>query len=115
MKMIIDTKPLNKSSKRILTVGAIVATGVIPAVYMTRLHIDMFKKDDKQNRAIMRNKMLGFFSGVGLSVLLIHKRIKPSQNNLLIQSGKLLLAAIAPFAGLELAKRISKNLYPDKF
>ena len=113
--MIINTKSSNNISKRMLIVGAVVATGVIPAVYMTKLHVDMFKKDDKQNRAMMTNKMLGFFGGIALSALLIHKRIKPSQNNLLMQSGKILLATVAPFGGLEIAKKINKNLYPDKF
>ena len=110
--MIISPKPLNNASKRILKAGAITATCIIPAAYMTKLHVDMFKRDDKQNRAIMGNKMLGFFSGVALSVLLIHKRVKPSQNSFLLQTGKIILAGIAPFAGLELAKKINKKLYP---
>lgn len=113
--MIISIKHSNNISTKILKLGAITATCIIPVVYMTKLHVDMFRKDDKQNRAMMTNKMLGFFAGIGLSVLLIHKRIKPPYNNLFIQLGKITLAAIAPFAGLELAKKVNKNFYPEKF
>ena len=70
----------------------------------------------------MQNKMVGFFAGIGLSALLIHRRIKfgkfialDSKNNTFYQSGKFVLAAISPFAGLEIAKIINKKLYPDKF
>lgn len=111
--MIVNTKPSNKIQKNIIKAGAISASAIIPAAYMTKLHIDMFKKEDKQNRAIMRNKMLGFFAGVGLSVFLVHKRLKI--NNISNQAGKIILAAISPFAGIELAKAINKELYPDKF
>lgn len=109
-------------SKRIIKTAGVAAAGVIPAVYMTRLHMDLFKKEDKQNRAIMRNKMVGFFSGIGLSIMLAHKKlalgnfviIKPT-NNVFYQTGKIALAVLSPFAGLSLAKMINKKLYPDNF
>jgi len=66
--------------------------------------------------------MLGFFTGIGLSALLIHRRVKignfialDSKNNIFYQASKIVLAAIAPFAGLEVAEIINKKLYPDKF
>ena len=122
IKMKINDKPSNNLSRKILKAGAIAATAIIPAVYMTKFHVDMFKKDDEQNRAIMRNKMLGFFAGIGLSVLLVHKRVKigsfvvlDSKNDAFKQVAKIILAGIAPFAGLEIAKIINKKLYPEKF
>jgi len=120
--MITKVEPLNSTSRKMLKVGAIAVAAVIPAAYMTKLHVDMFKKGDEQNRAIMRNKMLGFFTGIGLSVLLVHKRVKignfvvlDSKNDVLKQAVKIILAGIAPFTGLEVAKRINKKIYPDKF
>ena len=119
--MIVETKPLSNVSKKMLKAGAITATAIIPAAYMTKFHVDMFKKDDKQNRTIMKNKMIGFFAGIGLSVLLVHRRVKvgnfialDSKNNVFKQASKVILAGIAPFAGLEIAKAINKKLYPDK-
>lgn len=120
--MTLEIKPLNNISKKMLLGGAIATAAVIPAAYMTKLHIDMFKKDDGQNRKIMRNKMLGFFAGIGLSVMLVHKRLKignftilDSKNSPFKQTVKIILAGIAPFAGLEVAKKINKKLYPDKY
>lgn len=114
--------PLSNTSKKILKAGSIAAAAVVPAVYMTKLHVDMFKKDDTQNRSIMRNKMLGFFTGIGLSVLLVHKRVKignfvalDSKNKVFRQSAKIALAAVAPFVGLKIVKVVNKSLYPDKF
>ena len=119
--MITKVEPLN-TSRKMLKVGAIAASAIIPAAYMTKLHVDMFKKDDKQNRVMMGNRMLGFFTGIGLSALLIHRRVKignfialDSKNNIFYQASKIVLAAIAPFAGLEVAEIINKKLYPDKF
>ena len=119
--MIVETKPLNNTSKKLLKVGAIAATAIIPAAYMTKFHVDMFKKDDKQNRAIMKNKMIGFFSGIGLSILLVHRRVKignftmlDSKNSFFKQAAKIIAAGIAPFAGLEIAKVINNKLYPNK-
>ena len=110
------------TSKNIIKIGGVAAAGLIPAVYMTKLHMDMFKKEDKENRAIMRNKMIGFFSGIGLAVMLAHKSIRvgnvnivKSDNGNFSQAIKLMAAIVAPFAGLFAAKVINKELYPDKF
>lgn len=120
--MITKVRDSNNISKNAIKISAITASAVVPAAYMTQMHIDLFKKSDKPNRSMMRNKMLGFFSGVGLSALLVHKRVKlgnitivDSKNRISNQAIKIIIAAIAPFAGLELAKRINKKLYPDKF
>jgi hypothetical protein len=101
-----------KISRKIFNVAAITASCIIPAGYMTKFHIDMFKKDDKSNRTMMQNKMLGFFAGLALSIMLIHRNKK---NGILIRASKILLAGVAPFAGLEIAKKINRKLYPDKF
>ena len=120
--MITKVESLNSTSRKMLKVGAIVATAIIPAAYMTQLHVDMFKKEDKQNRAIMRNKMLGFFVGIGLSVLLVHKRVKigqstvlDSKSNTFKNAAKMIAAGIVPFAGLKIAKIVNEKLYPEKF
>lgn len=119
--MIVKAKSSNNTSRYLLKAGAVSASVIIPAVYMTKFHMDMFEKDDKQNRAIMRNKMIGFLAGTSLSAMLVHKmirignvRIFDSKNNNVIQALKIGLAAAAPFVGLETAKKINKAIYPQK-
>lgn len=110
-----NIKGVSKTQRKILKTSAIVATAIIPAAYMTKFHVDMFSKEDTKNRKILRNKMLGFFAGIGASVLLVHKNIKLGKNVILnknpkptVQALRIILAGIAPFAGLEISKFINK-------
>jgi hypothetical protein len=102
-------KPANKYIKP----AAIAVCFALPAVYITKFHVDMFDKKDKPNRQMMLNSMVGFFIGVGASVLGAHKKL--SKNKDLNLGLKIAIAAIAPIAGLKIAKQINKNQYPERF
>jgi hypothetical protein len=52
--------------------------------------------------------MIGFFAGVGGSVLIIHQKI--GGKNPLLSVAKALGAVGLPFAGLEIAKIFNSNL-----
>jgi len=87
------------------------AAFVVPAVFVTQKHVDMYSKNDKENRGKMRNKMLGFFVGVGVSVALAHQKIKSSENKNLKEAAKILGVFAAPFLGLEVSKQINNQFY----
>lgn len=84
---------------------------VVPAVYVTLKHIDMYPKEDTKNRAKMRNSMLGFFAGVAGSVLLAHQKFKASDTKDLKEAAKIAGVVLAPFVGLGAAKVINKEFY----
>jgi hypothetical protein len=103
-----STQPNKQLKKAALAVGF-----AVPAVLITKLHVDMFDKKDKPNRQMMLNRMVGFLGGVGISVLAAHKKIAAEKHMDL--AAKITVAAIAPMAGLWAAKRINKQIFPDKF
>lgn len=105
--------PTQKPANKYLKPAAIAVGFALPAVYITKFHLDMFDKKDKPNRKMMLNSMVGFFIGVGASVVTAHKKLAKNKDlNLAI---KITTAAIAPIIGLKIAKQINKSQYPDKF
>ena len=107
---------VSNTTNTILKTAGIAACCVVPAAYMTKFHMDLYNKNDTKNRVRIRNKMIGFLGGVGISSLLIHKRIKigsrvflNSVNKPVKHTFKIIGALIAPFVGLEGAKWINKK------
>ena len=117
-RMKISNKISNETTRKIIKGSAIAASTVVPAAYMTKFHIDLYNKNDKKRRARMANKMIGFFSGVGLSALLVHKNTKiakaisVSKKKTLNDAVRIGIAFVAPFFGLEAAKKINRMIYP---
>ena len=95
-------------NKKLLTVLAV----SIPAVYVTKLHLDMYPQEDKVSRQRMLNKMGGFLGGFGVGILAPHKSIKTTSN--IIKIGAIALAATAPVIGLRSAKFINEKFFPKQ-
>jgi len=112
---------VNSVAKNFLKTGAVIATVAVPAVYMTKFHVDMYPKENKTGRSTIFNKMLGFWAGFSAGCLAIHSslkiKIKDGANNLkagniLLRSLILIAGASMPYIGVETSKIINKKIYP---
>lgn len=102
-----------QTRKQIFKSVAIAGTIVAPATYMTKKHMDFYPKSQPQQRKNIRNRMIGFFTGMLPGLLMVHRAAKKNlskNKNLALGIGGAALTFIGGKIGLEIARSsTSKN------
>lgn len=101
-----------KTNRQIFKTAAIAGTCIVPAVYITKKHMDFYPKEQHAQRASMRNRMIGFFAGMVPGLLMVHKAAKSNlkqTKNMVLGIGGAVASAVGAKVGLEIARSLSKK------